>query len=546
MPHRFWQEIRAVFREEMSVSELLDPQKAGTRLRMALLLVREIYRSIRQDRAVYIASALAYKSLLALVPVLAISLSVVAMIPESEAGLELTHSEAVIQSVRKNIPQFHGKEDLVASLRTLAENARLIAQVSFLFLFVTVFLLLSNIEDAFNIIWQVRGRRPLLGRLGAYVSTMLLVPILMSVSVYLTAQIESAARDVSRGLPGFTAPAEETPPARDPQTPPAAETPAPGAAPPPPATATEEPAPAAQPAPEAETPKQQSLLVRLVLVLFGLGMTGGAMFALYYLLPYTPVRVRAALVGAATTAVALELAKFLFQYYALRWAENYTQVYGALLALPLFLVWLWLVWILVLVGAEVSFVIQNFRDLAARAEMEKRGIQSRLYLAVRIVQAASDRFHRGEDPGNLVDAVAEQVNLPPYMVREVVSTLVERGVLRQAVPGEDLYLPGKDISVLTIGEVVRAVMADRFDVPEAPDDPLRRYLDTLFTQTDRAIREILDTRTLADLVALAGGWADEEETVTVPEPSVDAAVEAASPAAPPAAHPEEGDAPHGT
>jgi membrane protein len=241
-----------------------------------------------------------------------------------------------------------------------------------------------------------------------------------------------------------------------------------------------------------------------------------AMTALYALLPFTRVRFRAALTGGLLCGIGLEAAKIGVQIFAFYVGENYTRIYGPLLAVPFVLLWLWLVWVIILMGAEVAFVVQNFTDLAARAEMEKRGIQSRFYLAIRTVLAASSLFHRGENPENLIETVAAELYLPPYMVRHIVQTLVQCNVLRRIADGEEAFVPAKDISVLTIYEVIHAVENDHLDVPTAPDDAVRRFLADIFKRSDAVRHEIMGNTSFIELVELSRSWSETEETVTFP------------------------------
>lgn len=512
MGQGLWQKTKAVFREEMSLAEILDPSQAGTRLTRFLLLVREIYRAVRQDQAFTLATALAYKTLMALVPLLAISLSVVAMLEQGGDGgaaAGATHSDAFLQVIEARMPQFGGKADFIASIRAFADNARLIMGVSFLVFFATAYFLLGTIEKAFHIIWQVKERRSFLSKVGAFIATLLIVPILMSLSVYFTSKIASVVEQMERALPVIELGLDEAdadPAGEDTATATAAH--APGTVP--------ERVPEGPATPPAAGGRRRGFLLRLVLAMASILTTIVAMTALYYLLPFTRVRLRAALVGGVLCGLGLEGAKLVVQVFALYVGENYTKIYGPLLAVPFVLLWLWLVWVIVLMGAEVAFVAQNFTDLAARAEMEKRGIQGRIYLAVRVVLAASELFHRGEDPENLIDHVASVLQLPPYMVREIALTLVQCNVLRRITPGQEAFVPAKDISVLTLEEVVHAVENDHLDIPEAPDDALNRYLGDLFGQVTQARRELLGRQTFSQLVEMATSWSETEETVALP------------------------------
>ncbi len=499
----FWNEVKDIFSGEVSFTELTDSHRAGVRVRSFLLLVRETLRSIRRDNALTLASSLAFQTLLALIPVMAISLAFLAIFgsytPEGAAGAEeVPYTESFIEGIKAWIPNFPGMNGLIESIRDFADNARLVASFAFILLFGTAFSLLNSIEGAFNAIWQVRERRSLLAKGSAFLATLVIVPLLMSLTVYLTTRVARVAEDIEERLPFGVQESGERP-----------------TTPSEPARQTDAPSRDVERIPGEEgtagttvvSPRAAgeggSLIKRIFLGLTSLFTTSLALAALYYLMPYTVVRVRAALTGGVAAGVFFEAAIFLFRFYAARFAVNYTQIYGPLLAVPLFLLWIWLVWLIVLFGAEIAFTVQNFRDLAVRAELEKRGISSRIYLAVRTVLAASVAFHRGASPAGLVDCVAEELEVPPYMIRAIITVLVRENVLRRVEPaGEDAYLPAKDITALTVGDVVRAVSSDSLDVPDAPDDLLRQRLAEMFDRVGRSMEGILDTCALSDLVAI--------------------------------------------
>ncbi|MFH0911234.1 MAG: YhjD/YihY/BrkB family envelope integrity protein [Planctomycetota bacterium] len=487
MLKELWREAREIWSEDVNLVDLTDPSRAGARLRSFLLLVRETFRNAATERTFSLASALAFKTLVALVPLLAISLAIVTLLepPGGAAGVpQGSYTESFLRGFQEKLPDFAGREDFLASVRGFAQNARAVLGVGFVFLFGVAFSLLTTMEAAFNGIWQVRANRPFFGRLGAFLSTILIVPILMSLSVYFATQVTYVTESVAQGL-GPVLTGESAPPA------------------PPPAAGR---VGAATPEEAARLALQdgddQSRLTRYVLLAGSVLTTIAALTALLYLLPNTPVRLRAALAGGILSGLLFEGAKSLFRHYAAYLAVNYTKIYGPLLAVPFVLLWLWLVWVIILFGVEVAFVAQNFRDLAARAEVEKRGLASRLYLAVRVMLAASDRFHRGEDPAGMIERVCEELRVPPYVVRQVVLTLVEGRMLRRLGGSEEAYVPARDIGRLTVSDVVRAVASDALDVPSEPeDDAVRRRVAELFARAEKAEEAVLGGPTFAELVA---------------------------------------------
>lgn len=612
-----WQEVRDIFREEMTVRDLTDPTHAGARLRQFALLLRETQRSIRQDQAMTVANALAFKSLMAMVPILAICLAIVSMMGSTTGpdGGTIVYAEDFVHTFQAKIPDFPGKEELINSIRGFADNARAIAGVGFLFLFWTGYTLLSGIEDVFNQIWQVPVRRTVLQRMNAFVATIFIVPVLMSLSVYMTTRIAQASETVARSFPvsfisnddesdvGTTLEADTAFPLVEPLdssaipnsdiplhseteqdsnlvsdagvttsvsgkelfdeevttaddsvttregaelsvslqsgTPSLTSDISAAVTQKGEAFSTEERiegadaiittdsistqklshaigtlksmkaanttnidagkhdvSSASQPA------KRQNIVTRIVLVIASLATTCLALSTLLYLLPNTRVRVRAALVGGVVAGIFFEAAKFLFRYYAIHLAGNYTQVYGTLLAIPIFLIWVYIVWVIVLVGAEVAFTVQNFRDLAARADLEKRGLSCRIYFAVRIVLRMCRYFHSGEKPLDVPERLADELRIPPYVVRDVLTQLERKDILRRVVPGEEAYLPAKDIALLNVQDVVDAISSESLDIAEEPNDAARNTLAALFGKTRLVTTDVLQGVTFASLIQL--------------------------------------------
>jgi membrane protein len=458
MARNILKEISTAFKGEVTLTDITDLTSSGLSIKKFFLLIREILVSIKKDNVFMVATALAYKSLVALVPILAICLSIVAMLEQRPSHVEagqaveaVSYSENFLQVLLDKIPEFGGKEDLINSVRKFADNARAIAGVSFVLLFFTAYSLLGSIEQAFNDLWQVKEKRPFLSKFSAFLCTLLTVPVLMSLSVYFSTRL---------GLDSTS------------------------------------------------TAGQVASVVGSVIV------TQIAMAAMFYLLPNTPVRLKAALAGGFICGLCIEVAKFGFQIFAMYVGANYARIYGPLLAFPFFLMWLLMVWVLVMLGAEITFVMQNFSDLAARSELERRGVNSRIYLAIRVV-LESARFHRkGIQKSRLADHVASMLKMPPYLIRSVVAELNQRGILRNIAGSDEAYLPAKDISALTVGEVVRVVDDSPFEVPPASGnktDRIRDKVADLFDGCIESIDNVIGRVSLAELVDFAVVNCDNDE-----------------------------------
>jgi membrane protein len=158
---------------------------------------------------------------------------------------------------------------------------------------------------------------------------------------------------------------------------------------------------------------------------------------LYWAVPNTRVRLPAAAVGAAFAAGTWELAKIGFAFYTVR-ASSYSMVYGSLAALPLFMIWVYLTWVIVLTGAEISFIMQNRSALLLKRKSRKDGPLPDYIIALAVRDAVLDRFETGAEL--TVENLGRLLWLPEAEINAVVETMMEGGLLRRAREGEKLLV----------------------------------------------------------------------------------------------------------
>ncbi|NBB82778.1 MAG: YihY family inner membrane protein, partial [Alphaproteobacteria bacterium] len=282
------------------------------------------------DQCVQTASALTYTTLLALVPLMTITVGIISAFPgfsEVQTRIQSALFEFLVPQVGSAVQEY---------LLTFTANAGKLTGVGVVGLIATAILLLSTIEMSFNRIWRVQRGRGLVVRLLAFWAVLSLTPLLAAASLSLTTRVigdpgvagsEVAWRVFVGGLP---------------------------------------------------------LLFELV------GFT-----VLYLVLPSRPVRWIDAAVGGAVAAVLFEISKAGFALY-LSWFPIYETIYGALSTVPIFLVWLYLAWSVVLFGAVVSASLPDFRagrQLGGAPEALLPG--PRLTLAVAVIDALAQAGRGG-------------------------------------------------------------------------------------------------------------------------------------------------------
>lgn len=256
----------------------------------------EVMRRFKQDRLTRHAAALSFSSLLAVAPMMALAFSMLSL---------FASFDQIGQSFESIIYQFLAPavgEDLKQYIDQFAGQAGKLSFVGLLFFLLTALLLLFHIEESFNDIWQVEKGRSILARLPIYWTMVSLGPLLMGASLTISTYVLSlsviAGDDFSNHV----------------QT------------------------------------------ASVVVLPFCLEVMAFAL--LYLVMPNVKVRVVNALFGAIVASLLFEVSKKGFALYLLNFG-SYKVIYGALSALPIFLIWIYLCWIITLVGAQFVSVIKH-------------------------------------------------------------------------------------------------------------------------------------------------------------------------------------------
>lgn len=262
-------------------------------------LLRYVYQRFTADGCTGIAASLSYTSLLAMVPLLAIGLAMFAAFP-SFAGLRQDVLRAIVENMA---PSFSGV--VQEYLDTFIANAGKTTGAGILALAATAVLMIHTIQLAFDKIWGATSRRIRLNRFPIYWAVITLGPLLFGVSFSISTYVFQAAGSATfYGLSSGV--------------------------------------------------KFLATVMPFVLETIG--------FALFYrLIPTRPVRVIDAVYGAFVAAFLFELLKKGFGAYV-RHFPSYEVVYGALATIPVFLLWMYLVWVTVLIGAEFAAALPEWRS----------------------------------------------------------------------------------------------------------------------------------------------------------------------------------------
>ncbi|MEE8271001.1 MAG: YihY family inner membrane protein [Alphaproteobacteria bacterium] len=397
-------------------------------------LARYAARRFAEHHCPQAAAALTFTSLLALVPLMTITVTILSAFPAFQ-DMQASAQELIFNNL---VPQVGAA--VRDYLETFVGNAGKLTAVGVVALIVTAVLLLATIESAFNEIWRVRESRPWLVRLLSFWAILTLTPLMFTASLSVTNQFVADAdlgvdvlgwRPFVGLLPGF-------------------------------------------------------------FEFIGIAV-------LYRIIPNRPVHGVDAAIGGLLAAVLFELSKSGFAFY-LTTFPVYETIYGALSTIPIFLVWLYLAWSIVLLGALVAAVLPDWR--AGRllgGDIDRMPPIQRVALAFAVLRelAAANRLGVAMKRKTLL----RHVPVSGSMLEGILDKLRRgRFVERTA---SDRWLVSRDLTEATLYDLMQALrigLRGTVDGIKGLDAPWCRRLDDLLHLADRRQQEVLAV-TLDALVA---------------------------------------------
>jgi membrane protein len=380
------------------------------------------------------ASALTYYSMLSLIPLLAIVLSLVGAL-----GVRENLAQIIIDNVAAGSPE--AGQQILAIVERLDFAA--LGTLGAAILFLTTVLGISSIERALNTIWGVARDRPWDRRVPDYLAVLILAPMMLGVALSLGTTLQSQAIvQWLLQIPGFER--------------------------------------------LLATGLRQAPFVFLSL---GFGF-------LYWFLPNTRVRIGPALVGGVLAALLFTAAQRVYLGFNVG-VGRYNWLFGGFAFLPLLLVWIYISWVIVLLGAEVAFAFQNLALVREARRGDEPGPAAREAIGLAVATRVARAFHDGEAAGDS-EALAEALRVPVRSVRGVIVELERAGIVALRGDERDSFQLGRAAETVPISEVLRALRGPR----QRPDAPARlgREVGAVLEELDRRSEESIRDRTLADLV----------------------------------------------
>ena len=361
------------------------------------------------------ASALTFYSLLSVVPIVAMAFGVA-----KGFGYESKMEQLIIDN-------FKGQEEVMNWIISLSKSVLinveggLLAGIGLIVLVWSVMQVLTNIENSFNAIWQINTSRPFLRKMSDYLAMMLIAPFLIIISSSIMVYISTRVQEVNESFEVIN----------------------------------------------VISPFIDKLISFLPYVLVWLLFT-----IVYIVMPNTKVQFKYALIAGILAGTMFQITQWAYIHFQVG-VSRYSALYGTFAAFPLFLAWLQISWLIVLLGAEISFAYQNVEKYEFESESLNLSTHHKRLLSIFVVYTIVKNFEASTEPLTS-SQLSKKLGIPLRLVRNITYSLVEARLLTETVTGsprENGYQPALDISRIDMKYVMDKLDttgSDHYVVKESP------------------------------------------------------------------------------
>lgn len=333
--------------------------------------LRALWEHSRFDKLPVRASGLAYTSLIATVPLTAVLISIFSVSP-AFASLQIRFRSFLVSHFLAT-----RQAEIESWIEHFAAGASRVGMFGFLLLILTSIVLLFTIETNFNEIWRVARHRPLISRITSYTSVLVLGSLFAGASLTLSARLQAllmSNRNINPDLKSWFS-----------------------------------------------------------IWLYPFLFSTAAFLLAYLIIPYATVAFRSAFIGALSSAFLFEAGKHLFGRATGAWV-NLSVIYGSLAVLPIFLIWLYYTWVVVLLGLEIAYTHQ-YQGTLSRPSLEEYGITS-VETSLTIYLELAEHFLSNKEPPQ-TDRLSRLLSIPSDRAALALRRMENAGLVYRIATGQE-------------------------------------------------------------------------------------------------------------
>jgi len=384
------------------------------------------FKGYSEDKCPMRASSLTYFSLLSIVPVIAVAFAIAKGFG-LENILENQIQEALAAQKEVTVYLLDFSKSMLSSTKGGA-----LAVISVIFLFYTVIRLFHQIETSFNIIWKVEKSRNFIRKFTDYLTIILIAPVLIIVSgsanIYITTFLKDFITD--DGIISVVSP---------------------------------------------------FIVILLKLLPY---IVIWILFTLVFLImPNKKVKFSHALIAGIIAGTVYQLVQFYYMNVQVGFSR-YNAIYGSFAALPLFLIWMQMSWLIVLFGAEIATSIENLNIFGHKKDYKLLSIAKKRVLHLIILKKIVDDFKNSEKPAS-IEQLSNEMKVPINYVEHITDELSEISIISKTIDNNKniCFQPAKDIANITLSEII-------IKINQLGDNELTVHKDKDFNKITETITNI--------------------------------------------------------
>lgn len=363
-----------------------------------LEIVKKLVLAVRfftAKRVMQKASALTYSTLLAIVPITAVVFAIARGFGYNK------YIEVWFRDAFESQPQVADVIIGFVNSYLVHTKSGVFLGVGLIFMLYTVLMLVSNIEDTFNEIWQVKKPRSIFRTFTDYLAMFFLFPII----IVITSGVSIFMATIADSVPDFLL---------------------------------------------------LGSTIRFLIDLSPYVLMSGMFIALYVFMPNTHVKVINAVVPGILAGFAMQGLQ-IFYIHSQMFLSSYNAIYGSFAALPLFMLWLQISWTICLFGAELCYTNQNLDYYDYDANTGEISHRYQILLNALLLSRICKRFANGQKPLTALE-LSEQTTIPIRIVNDLLYQQIEAGLVIEITVDEkgetSCFMPAEDIKNLTLGTMI--------------------------------------------------------------------------------------------
>ena len=348
-----------------------------------------------EKRITSAAAALTYSTLLAIVPILAVVFAIARGFGYNK------YIEEWFRGSFSSQPQ--AAETIIGFVNSYLVHTKsgMFLGIGLIFMLFTVIMLVSNIEQTFNYIWQVKKPRSVFRTITDYTSMFMLFPIVIVVTSGVSIFFATIFKQIEDTM--------------------------------------------------VIGPIMQFFLQLMPYILMS-----AVFIALYVFMPNTNVKISCAIVPGVLAGVAMQGLQ-LFYIHSQIWVSSYNAIYGSFAALPMFMLWVQISWLICLFGAELCYANQNMEDFAFKIKTEDISYRYKILLCLVLANKICKQFAKGGKPLSALD-LKLRTGIPIRIVNDLLYELTQVRILTEITNndkgGTTFFQPAECISRLSVGTLI--------------------------------------------------------------------------------------------